>query len=168
MLWVELFFVPKWIFLIKKFWIGMNRQKNNKKNCFLVSLNEAPSPGQHTSAHPGYDKSRFLCGWNCGNSTLYDHLLHCTIHFHIILSYQYNHCEVTTQQLHWYWTWCAASTTQQQCGYLGAMVILSRRISCNNYNIKSRVISLSPLLLLSILRFIEYCWGTRINPYSRV
>ena len=44
MLWVELFFVPKWIFLIKKFRIGMNRQKNDKKYIsFLVSLNEAPT-----------------------------------------------------------------------------------------------------------------------------
>ena len=30
---------------------------------------------------------------------LYDHLQHCTIHFHIIFSYQYNHCEATAPQV---------------------------------------------------------------------
>ena len=33
------------------------------------------------------------------DSALYDHLQHCTIHFHIIFSYRYNHCEATTQQV---------------------------------------------------------------------
>ena len=42
------------------------------------------------------------------HSILYNHLQHCTIHSHIVLSYQYNHCEATsttTQQLHWYLPW---------------------------------------------------------------
>ena len=51
-------------------------------------------------------------------STLYDHLQHCTFNVYIFFSYQYTHCEATTQQLHWYYLpyflsisiWHASST----------------------------------------------------------